>query len=141
MIIQKKRQLFHVHQIHDASSEWISTLSVVAAFAVDYFQGLLISGISQFQQSYFDFTPSLVTVEDGANLYRKLDMDKVRHVVFSIDPDSVSGLDGFCSKFYQCCWDIINNDLLEVVLDYFRGLVMPKGFQSILLTLLLKKLS
>lgn len=49
-------------------------------------------------------------------------------MVFSIDLDSAPGLDGYYNNFYQYCWDIISNDLLEVVLDYFRGSVMPKDF-------------
>ena len=91
--------------------------------------------------SLFDFVPSLVTVGDDVNLCRKPDMDEVRQVVFSINLDSASGPDGFCSKFYQYYWDIISNDLLEVVLDFLKGSAMPKGFQSTLLTHFPKKSS
>ena len=62
-------------------------------------------------------------------------------MVFSIDLDSALGPDGLYSKFYQYCWDIISNDLLEAVLNYFRGSAMPKGFQSTILTFFPKKSS
>ena len=35
-------------------------------------------------------------------------MDELRHVVFSLAPDKVLGLDGFIALFYQKCWDLIS---------------------------------
>lgn len=71
----------------------------------------------------------------------KNDMDKVRRSIFSIDSDSAPVPIGFCSRFLQSCWDIIFCDLLDAVLDYFRGSAMIKGFQSTLLVLLPKNAS
>lgn len=45
------------------------------------------------------FVLSIITVEDGVGLCRKSDMDEVRHVVFSINPYGVIGLDGFFRRF------------------------------------------
>lgn len=47
----------------------------------------------------FDFIPSLVTTEDDVGLCREPNMDEVRLVVFSIDPDSVLGPYGFIVDF------------------------------------------
>lgn len=55
-------------------------------------------------------------------------MDKVRRAIFSINPESAPGPDRFCSRFYQSCWDIIGRDLLNNVLNYFRGSAMPRDF-------------
>lgn len=98
-MVQKKRQLFHVHQIWDDSSKWISKPSYVAVSAVDYFQGLLAGGNSQFQQSDFDFIPHLVSAADNTSLCREPDLDEIRQVVFFIDPNSAPGPDRFYSRF------------------------------------------
>ena len=58
-------------------------------------------------------------------------MDEVRRVIFSIDPDSALGPDGFCSRFYQSCWDIICCDLLDVVLDYSEVRPCPGVFRAL----------
>lgn len=94
---------------------------------------------SQFQQSDFDFIPHLVTAVDNTSLCREPNLDEIRHVVFFIDLDSAPSPDEFCSKFYQSCWDIICRDLLDAIIYYFRGSVMPRAFQSTLLMLLPKK--
>ncbi|XP_049378372.1 uncharacterized protein LOC125843202 [Solanum stenotomum] len=46
--------------------------------------------------------------------------------------------DGFRGMFYQACWDIIQDELLEAVLAYFSGHIMPK-FMSHSCLLLLPK--
>lgn len=141
-MIRKKHQLFHIHRIRvDCFSEWISEPSAFVDYDVDYFQDLLTRDASQFQQTDFKVIPSLMSVEDDVELCREPYIDEIRHAVFFIDPDSAPGPDGFCSRFYQSCWDIICRDLLDVVLDYFRGSAMSKGFQSTLLVLLPKKAS
>lgn len=139
-MFRKKRQIFHVHRIRDdSSSEWITDPSAVATSAVGFYRGLLSGDAGQFQQADFDTIPTLVTAEDDVVLCREPDIDDVRRAVFSIDPESAPGPDGFCSRFYQVCWDIVGRDLLDAVLDYFRGSAMPRGFQSTLLVLLPKK--
>nr|XP_009589387.1 uncharacterized protein LOC104086758 [Nicotiana tomentosiformis] len=39
-----------------------------------------------------------------------------------MNPNSATGPDGMNEKFYQACWDIIKNALLNMVLDFFGGL-------------------
>lgn len=77
----------------------------------------------------FDFIPSLVTTEDDVGLCRESNMDEVRRVVFFIDSDYVPGPNGFYSRFCQSNWDIVCCDLLDVILDYFRGSAVPRIFR------------
>lgn len=74
-------------------------------------------------------------------LCRVPDMEEVHRVVFSINPYNTPGPDRFCSRFYQACWEIICNDLMVVVTDFFTGSVMLQCFQCTLLILLPKKTS
>ncbi|XP_071904291.1 uncharacterized protein [Coffea arabica] len=55
-----------------------------------------------------------------------------------MDIDSALGLDGFGASFYQFCWDIVKQDLLSAVHDYFRVMEQPRGFSSSLIVLLPK---
>lgn len=126
-MIQNKHQLFHFHRIQDSSSVWLSESSAIADSTVTFFQGLLTDKDSQFQPEDFSFIPSLITEEDDVDLCRIPDIEEVRQVVFSIDPDSAPGLNGFCSRFYQSCLDIVGVDLHTTILDYFSGSAMPRG--------------
>ncbi|WRX28180.1 Reverse transcriptase domain - like 10, partial [Theobroma cacao] len=66
-------------------------------------------------------------------------MQEIKEAVFNINKDSVAGPDGFTSFFYQQCWDIIKQDLLKAVLDFFKGSSLPRGVTSTTLVLLPKK--
>lgn len=40
--------------------------------------------------------------------------------------NSSPGKDGFTSHFYLKCWDIICDDVMAFVLDFFKGAYIPK---------------
>ncbi|KAL0349293.1 UNVERIFIED_CONTAM: hypothetical protein Sangu_1157100 [Sesamum angustifolium] len=48
-------------------------------------------------------------------------LEEVREAVFSIDPDSVAGPDGFGAVFFHTCWEIIAEDVFGAVTEFFRG--------------------
>ena len=59
-------------------------------------------------------------------------------MIFSISCDSAPGPNGFGARFYLEAWEVISNDLLEAVHDYFRDAQQPKGFTSTLIILIPK---
>ncbi|OIT07835.1 hypothetical protein A4A49_32245 [Nicotiana attenuata] len=63
---------------------------------------------------------------------------KLKEVIFSMNPNSADGPDGMNEKVYQACWDVIKNDLLNVVLDFFGGSDMPRYMKNACLFLLPK---
>lgn len=102
-MIRKKRQSCHIHRIKNTSGSWITEPLEIANSAVQFFQNLLLEQHSNWQASDFDFIPSMITTEDEANLSREPTIEEVKRAVFSMDPDSTPGPDGFCAKFYQVC--------------------------------------
>lgn len=66
------------------------------------------------------------------------DIEKVKHVVFSLSPHSVAGPDGLNGRFFQTCWNIIKLELLDVVQAFFCGQTLPKYFTHACLILLPK---
>ncbi|KAF3615450.1 hypothetical protein FXO37_35500 [Capsicum annuum] len=42
------------------------------------------------------------------------DLEEVKKVVLALNGDSASGPNGLKGRFYQCCWDIIGNDILTM---------------------------
>lgn len=55
-------------------------------------------------------------------------MEELEQVVFSINGSSLPGPDSISGKFFQHCWDIITNDLYDVILDFFSGTELPRSF-------------
>nr|XP_009595817.1 uncharacterized protein LOC104092037 [Nicotiana tomentosiformis]XP_016483177.1 PREDICTED: uncharacterized protein LOC107803898 [Nicotiana tabacum] len=46
---------------------------------------------------------------------------EIKDVVFSMDKNSAPGPDGFGGAFYQGCWEIIKQGLVEIIQTFFNG--------------------
>ncbi|KAL0409222.1 UNVERIFIED_CONTAM: hypothetical protein Sradi_1856600 [Sesamum radiatum] len=64
--------------------------------------------------------------------------EEVRETVFSIEPESIAGPDGFGAFFYQTCWDFVSKDVFGAVTEFFRGVALPKSFTSTTISLIPK---
>jgi hypothetical protein len=55
---------------------------------------------------------------------------EIKNAVFSMNKDSAPGPDGFGAFFFQTYWDIIKNDVCEVVLYFFQYNWLMPNFNS-----------
>uniref|UniRef100_A0A803N4X4 Reverse transcriptase domain-containing protein n=1 Tax=Chenopodium quinoa TaxID=63459 RepID=A0A803N4X4_CHEQI len=62
----------------------------------------------------------------------------VKDALWSIEDDKAPGPDGFSSKFFKASWDIVKNDLCEVVLSFFDHGCLLKQVNNSLLTMVPK---
>ena len=67
-----------------------------------------------------DVIPDLVTAEDNCLLVVTPPNEEIRKEIFSLDPNSALGPDGFNGSFFQHCWDIIGSDICEAIKEFFR---------------------
>lgn len=61
----------------------------------------------------------MITAEDNKTLCAVPTGEDVKEIVFSISPNSATGLDGLFARFYQHYRDIIFADLVNMVCDFF----------------------
>lgn len=62
---------------------------------------------------------SVILEEENALLLVTPSMDEVRDVVLGMRSDGATGLDGFTGLFFQRCWEVIGEDILESVVAFF----------------------
>ncbi|XP_073149154.1 uncharacterized protein [Henckelia pumila] len=103
-----------------------------------YFERLLTGDPFVLDLSDFSGFSSLISEEEDHSFAAAASLEEVRAVVFSIPRDSVAGPDGFSSVFFQSCWDFVQHDVMDAVLDFFRGSLMPQGFTATTITLIPK---
>lgn len=67
-------------------------------------------------------------------------MEEVKKVVFQLNGASAASLDGFTSLFFfQTCWDLVADDVTNVVKAFFCGQCLPRYMIHTNLVLLPKK--
>ncbi len=88
---------------------------------VDYYQRLYSSSNSCVPfADMSSIIPSLVTESDNGYLTTIPTDEEIKNCVFSMDPGSAPGLDGFSGAFYQNCWNIVGSDVCRGVRQFFQ---------------------
>jgi len=76
--------------------------------------------------------------ESSECLEQEITMEEVKRSVWGCDGSKCPGPDGFNFKFYRLAWDFIAQDILDIVLSFFRTGRLPKGINITYVTLLSK---
>lgn len=64
---------------------------------------------------------------------------EVEQIILNLNENSAAGQDEFLGKFFQTCWEIIGNDVWNVVRAFFSGCELPKYITHTNLVLIPKK--
>nr|XP_016444849.1 PREDICTED: uncharacterized protein LOC107770100 [Nicotiana tabacum] len=86
-----------------------------------------------------EHVPNLINTEQNAELIKHPLREEVNVAVLGLNGDSAGGADGMTGKFYHSCWDIIGDDLYDMVRAFFNGHELPKCVTHTNLVLLPKK--
>ncbi|KAG6491492.1 hypothetical protein ZIOFF_052843 [Zingiber officinale] len=105
---------------------------------VRYFQELLTGETVDSTAVDTDLIHTLVSTEDNLMLATLPSAEEVKQMVWSMCQDSAAGPDGFSVAFYRACWEIVGEDVLQAVLDFFRGAELPRGMASTTIVLIPK---
>ncbi|KAL2248140.1 UNVERIFIED_CONTAM: putative mitochondrial protein [Sesamum indicum] len=132
----KKRKQSHIHAIqHNGTT--LTKLDDIKDSVVDYFKRVFTEE-EEVSEDPLLWIPQLLSEEDIQHLGCAPTLEEIKAVVFDICPDSTAGPDGFTSHFYQSCWDIIAEDLMGAVLDFFSRTPPPKNFTTATIVLIPK---
>eukprot|EP00253_Pinus_taeda_P035656 PITA_35656 len=82
--------------------------------------------------------PRLITEEQNWSLRKKITMEEVEEAVRSMPNDKAPGPDGFTINFYKACWEIVKNDIWEIVEDSRRSKTLLKSLNSTFIALVPK---
>lgn len=86
----------------------------------------------------FQHTPSMIDVEQNRFICAHPSKDEVKKAVWAMNKESAGGPDGFTGMFYQKCWGIIGDDVLNMILAFFDGAYLPNQSHTQILYCCLK---
>ncbi|GJT75705.1 putative RNA-directed DNA polymerase, eukaryota, reverse transcriptase zinc-binding domain protein [Tanacetum coccineum] len=124
MLKKKRRQLAIKGILKDG--DWIEEPGLVKAEFLSHFR-------SRFQPS-IGTSPTLdteflkpISHNQRDFLERSFSREEIKQVVWDCGGDRAPGPDGFTFKFFTFFWDLIENDVVRFVHEFFRTNFFPKG--------------
>ncbi|XP_016454374.2 uncharacterized protein LOC107778605 [Nicotiana tabacum] len=129
---------------YDDIFQRIATLEEVvlvheAQFESEFFQAQFHEEIVPTSFDILDHVPTLVNNAQNLELVQQPTKEEVRHAVFGLNGESAGGPNGFTGCFFQFCWDIIGDDIVDMVKAFFNGCELPRYVTHTNLVLLPKK--
>jgi len=137
--VRGRRKKLQLSRIQNSQGMWIEEEEEIVAEAIQFFQDQFSESAAPTSFDIIRHVPSLIYSGQNEDLIKHPMLEEVRAAVFGLNGDSAGGPDGFTGKFYQSCWDIIGDDLFDMVRAFFNGHELPKCVTHTNLVLLPKK--
>ncbi|XP_075084878.1 uncharacterized protein LOC107761180 [Nicotiana tabacum] len=113
--INGKRQKLQLKRIQNLDGAWLESQELMSLAAVEFFRRQFTQESNPTNFDILNNIPAMVTMERNMKLCRFPSFEEVKHAVFTLSGDSASGPDGFTGLFYQHCWEIVGEDIFNMV--------------------------
>ncbi|KAH9307996.1 hypothetical protein KI387_035907 [Taxus chinensis] len=108
--------------------------------ATQYFYGIFVAtNLDGNAQQLLNIIPNLVSEEDTTFLLHPALEKELQTIVWAMKKGKIPGSDGFPIEFYQEFWDIIKNDLFELVEECRQAKIVLKVINPTYIPLVPKK--
>ncbi|VFQ82903.1 unnamed protein product [Cuscuta campestris] len=136
--VKGKRSRSIIRSIEDANGTLISNLGEIKNIAIDHFTSLFSTRKQISVNSILEYMEAGIYEEDNTYLTSLPTGEEIKEIVWSLNPDSAPGPDGFNGKFFRSCWHIINKDVISATHEFFLGVPVPTSYGSTFLSLIPK---
>jgi hypothetical protein len=136
-----RRYINMITQLEDAQGNPIREHNQIAQELTNYYKDLLTETNDDREATIKKITrhiPSLVTQEQNEALMRPITQEEVDHVVKEIPPGKAPGPDDFTTDFFHHYWDMIREEVWQVVEEYRTSGQVLSALNATFLTLILK---
>lgn len=135
----KGRRRLQVNEIEDEQWVLLKNKKNIGEEAVKVFERQFTEEIVSEAHDMLECIPQLITKDQKDSMDRIPLEVKVKEAVFSLNSESACGRDGFLGKFFQCCWEIIKEDIIKIMIAFFCGWELPRYVTHTNLVLIPKK--
>ncbi|XP_042065548.1 uncharacterized protein LOC121809062 [Salvia splendens] len=119
--VKQKRARLRIHEIQ--VGDWvIKEESEIKESATVFFQDLLAPPVPDMIEPNLDLIHQLPPTTDLMGLVATPSAEEVKQATWDISADSAPCPDRYTAAFFHKCWDIVGQDIIEAVAQFFNGL-------------------
>ncbi|KAJ9536731.1 hypothetical protein OSB04_un000116 [Centaurea solstitialis] len=124
-VVREKRHVNHIQAVSNVDGNFVYDDTVPKAF-IDYFKSIIGTSddvIQPFMEE--DLFSTKLSMQEALFMIRPITDEDIKDAMFSIGSDKAPGPDGFSSKFFKAAWEVVGNDVMTAVHNFFyRGLLL-----------------
>ncbi|PKU76307.1 integrator complex subunit 11 [Dendrobium catenatum] len=120
----------YIHKIIKSDGTIIDSEELICKSGVEHFRNRFNDHFTNAPLMNPHVIPHIINDFDNDYLYLLPYDVEIYNVVMDLNGDSIAGPDGFTTKFFQKCWDIVKVDIIDAVIDFFKGSPYLKFFTS-----------
>ena len=131
-----------ISSIKNEDGQHLQSHEEIEAVLVYHFREIAQENNSEREHFIRDLTrniPKLVSREDNFNLNRPMTEEEVSEVLKDMQNDKAPSPDGFNVDFFKACWDIVKEDILNVVEDSRKNRTILKVLNTSFISLIPKQ--
>ena len=127
-VIKGRRRKLFIHKVVNENGVWVQGYYNTAHVAWKHFKGIFSGEEKHINEHTLECIPRMISQDQNTQLTVMPNMDELKEVVFSMNPNSAGGPHGMNGYLYKKCLHIIKNDVMEVLQAFFREQMIPKYF-------------
>ncbi|XP_010431231.1 PREDICTED: uncharacterized protein LOC104715533 [Camelina sativa] len=141
-MVATRRASNQIHYLVNEQGQRLHKPEDIKLHCVSYFEDLLGGQPQALTSTDLDQIREYTTYRLSANLAEALveavSAEEIKNVAFSMPTNKTPGPDGFTGEFYRAAWDILGNDIIEAVQEFFRSGKLLKQLNATALSLIPK---
>ncbi|WOK94055.1 hypothetical protein Cni_G02757 [Canna indica] len=127
-----------IPRLKNCSGLWCEGQDAVADIAQQYFQTIFATSNPAINDLHFLSSCRKVSRRMNRWLLRLVSIEETKLAVFSLNPDSAPGPDGFTGHFFRHNWQMIGAEITEAATSFFRSTKLLKSFNHSFIALIPK---
>ncbi|XP_074336591.1 uncharacterized protein LOC141673749 [Apium graveolens] len=108
-----------IHKLQNKWDEWVEWDDGLQDLISDYFKNLYATDEPDWGE-VIDNIPTTITVAQNIKLVKPVTNEEFKNALFQMHPDKAPGPNGMTPTFFQKNWQIVGNDVVNVVKEFFR---------------------
>ncbi|XP_026396607.1 uncharacterized protein LOC113291271 [Papaver somniferum] len=137
-LYKRKRARNNIDSLKDRNGIWVHTRYQVANLLTENFQDTSTSFNPLIEERFYNHIPSIISDEDNSLLVTIPNDEEIFRTLKSMKNWSAPGPEGFQAGFYKSQWNIIGEDVCNMVKDFFSSKNMSRSLKKTYISLIPK---